>query len=105
MLVVLLGVNLPQKVIFPITPHPDGLNFLLATFRSLIGAVCAGIMFVMKWYARDYFEMYAFFITFVDCMLFTVGSAYYVAGSYPIGNDTIDEALGASDEKDKKENT
>lgn len=70
---------------------------------SVIGAVAAAIIFVMKWYARNYFEMYTFFITFVDSLLFGIGSAYYVAGSYPMNNKAIDEALSDAEDKDKLE--
>ena len=68
---------------------------------SVIGAVAAAIIFVMKCYARNYFEMYSFFVTFVDSLIFAVGSAYYVAGGYPMNNKAIDEAL--SDAEDKQE--
>lgn len=66
-------------------------------WSSLISAIAAGIIFVMKLYARNYYEMYVFSITFLDCLIFTIGSAYFVSGSYPMNNKAIDDALSGDE--------
>jgi hypothetical protein len=43
------------------------------------------------------------FVRFFDCVIFTVGSMYFVSGSYPMTDKTIDDAL-ADSEAPKEEN-
>jgi len=71
-------------------------------YGTLITTIWAAFFFVAKLYSRNYYECYVFFTTFIDCIIFVIGSMYFVAGSYPMTDKTIDEALADSDE-DKPE--
>ena len=75
-------------------------------YASLCAVIGSAVMFVVKLYARDMQEIYIWFFSLIDSTLFLIGSAYFVAGSYPVNSlaKSYDDLFSAEREGERLPN-